>query len=142
MNNRSIKERIDLRKKLNERLAESIQNNTLKEELENKDSPSNIMRYELQQFDTENPKGTPEEYKGYNYEQWRMEMNSAKRASRIAQEEADRRRIFSSPRTTKRPLRTVDGQEDEFLYDFLLTRKSNKDEDALGSRVREFLQRS
>ena len=63
MNNRSIKERIDLRKKLNERLAESIQNNTLKEELENKDSPSNIMRYELQQFDTENPKGTPEEYK-------------------------------------------------------------------------------
>ena len=70
-----------------------------------------------------------------------MEMNSAKRASRIAQEEADRRRIFSSPRTTKRPLRTVDGQEDEFLYDYL-TRKSNKDEDALGSRVREFLQRS
>jgi len=116
-----IKERLELRKQINEHLFEAIDNKRLREELEDDKSPTNLVRYELQKFTNG---GTPTADGGIDgevggpssYEAWRYGINDKKRKARAEQENADRDSPFASPRTTGNPdQKMLDGQIDDFL---------------------------
>jgi len=141
----SVKDRIELRKKLNESLFDAIENKRLKEELEDEKSPANLVRYQLQKWTnggTIKDDGTIDGEKDgpSSYEAWRAGINDKKRKARTEQENADRNSPFASPKTTKMPEKMLDGQEDEFLYDWINKRKPNeKVKENLSNRIDNFL---
>lgn len=57
------------------------------------------------------------------YEAWRSKIVGDKRAKRIEQEEADRNSPFASPKHTDSNDNTLDDQRDEFLEDWLKSRR-------------------
>jgi hypothetical protein len=123
-----LNERLAARKRVNETL-ENLDKQRLKEEIGNEESDWHVARYELQQFTNGGtPKGDGErdgEIGGPSaYEAWRYEMNQRKKTDRLKAENEWENNPYRSPRTTVRQGKLIDGQEDQFLEDYIAKGKN------------------
>lgn len=140
---KNLQERLYLFNKLNERM-QSLSPTQLREENENKKSPLNLVRCKLIDNTAqgwpdpkENPKGTPEDIGSYNYAAAREKKIGDNRRKRAEQENKDAESSFASPRHTKIPEALLDGQEDQFLHDWLVKQKQKTN--LLEQRIDKFL---
>lgn len=145
----NINERLALRKQLNENIFEAIDNKKLKEEIENKNSPLNLTRYQLQTWTNG---GTPMgdgqidgEINGpSSYEAWRRGIIDKNRKAVFERENKDKelnRKV--DPHHFKDPEVLLDGQDDAFLYEWLKIQKADfgpmKETKSLDDRINNFL---
>jgi len=126
-----IKQRLAHRKtQLNNKLTEAVKDGTLDEKNDL------YVRYQLQDWDIPNPKGTPEEYASYNYHREYQNKRIKAREKRHRQEKEERFSSFASPRHTTSSGNLLDGQNDEFLEQWMSDKKQAM---TLNERIDSFL---
>jgi predicted DNA-binding antitoxin AbrB/MazE fold protein len=133
----STKNRIQIRKELNEKLFESIDTHSLKKNIDNilplkeaswdaakswilyekeeEKKGRNSPRYKLQDWTNGGGGDGTEKGQPSAYEAWRRGIVDKKRTARLQQEYEDETNPFKSPTTTDTSAPTLDNQEDAFL---------------------------
>jgi hypothetical protein len=132
----STKERLYARKRLNEALFNSIDNKSVKKDIETikalrestfdaakswilfekqEKEGRNSPRYRLQDWTNGGGGDGTEKGQPSAYEAWRREIVDKKRKARLEQEYQDETSPFKSPTTTDVSAKTLDNQEDAFL---------------------------